>query len=182
MKKILLSFFLVSMAVTVAVGQQSLGDAARQARTQKKAPATIVIEGEGVPPLHSTPSSDSPSANSAASSTAENKATNPSQPKKSASELEKQKSSEWTAKIEAQKKNIELLQRELDVIQREQRLRAAAFYADAGTQMRDQTKYADDSRKEQEQIDTKKKALDDAQQKLADLQEEARKAGAHVAD
>src|SRR5262249_90407 len=94
----------------------------------------------------------------------------------------KLKAEDWNKKIEAQRNEIILLQRELEVAQREQRLRAAAFYADAGTQLRDPAKYADDSRKEQEQIDTKKQALEHAQEKMADLQEQARKAGARVAD
>ncbi len=79
--------------------------------------------------------------------------------------------------IEAQKKEIANLQRELDVAQREARLRSAAYYADAGVMLRDQAKFAEDSRKEQDEINTKKQALDAAQQKLADLQELARKSG-----
>jgi hypothetical protein len=43
--------------------------------------------------------------------------------------------------------------------------------------LRDQTKFAEDVRKEQDEINGKKQALDAAQQKLADLQEQARKAG-----
>ena len=69
------------------------------------------------------------------------------------------------------------MQRELDIAQREAKLRAAALYGDAGTMLRDQAKFAEDSRKEQDEINTKKQALDAAQQKLADLQEQARKAG-----
>ncbi len=54
---------------------------------------------------------------------------------------------------------------------------AAAYYGDAGTMLRDQAKFAEDTRKEQDEINTKKQALDAAQQKLEDLQEQARKAG-----
>jgi hypothetical protein len=43
--------------------------------------------------------------------------------------------------------------------------------------LRDQAKYAEDTRKEQDEINTKKQALDAGQQKLADLQEQARKSG-----
>jgi hypothetical protein len=43
--------------------------------------------------------------------------------------------------------------------------------------LRDQAKYAEDTRKEQAEIDGKKQALDGAQLKLTDLQEQARKAG-----
>ncbi len=97
--------------------------------------------------------------------------------KKDSAETKKQKNEEIKKKIDAVKQEIAILQRELDVAQREGRLRAAAYYADAGTMLRDQTKFAEDSRKEQAEIDTKKEALASAQQKLADLQEEARRAG-----
>jgi hypothetical protein len=43
--------------------------------------------------------------------------------------------------------------------------------------LRDQAKFAEDGRKEQDEINTKKQALDAAQQKLEDLQERARKSG-----
>ncbi len=178
MKKILFSFSMFLIATAVAVAQQSLGDAARKARAQKKAPATIVVEGEGAPQIDNpTSASDSSRDTPASEATAAD-----AKPKKTSAGPEKQKTDDWTAKIEAQKKEIALLQREVDVAAREQRLRAAAYYGDVGTQMRDQAKYAADSRKEQELIDTKKQALDQAQQKLADLQEQARKAGARVAD
>jgi hypothetical protein len=45
-------------------------------------------------------------------------------------------SDEWKKKIAEQKDQIDLLSRELDVLQREYRLRAAAFYADAGNRRR----------------------------------------------
>jgi hypothetical protein len=69
------------------------------------------------------------------------------------------------------------LQRELDVSEREGRLRAAAYYADAGVMLRDQSKFAEDSRKNQEEIDSKKHELETAKQKLDDMEEQARKAG-----
>ena len=69
------------------------------------------------------------------------------------------------------------MQRELDIAQREAKLRAATFYGDAGAQLRDSAKFGEEMRKTQEEMDTKKQALDAANQKLSDLQEEARKAG-----
>ena len=46
--------------------------------------------------------------------------------------------------------------------------------------LRDQGKFVEDSRKQQEEIDAKKQALADAKQKLEDLQEQARKTGITV--
>jgi hypothetical protein len=46
---------------------------------------------------------------------------------------------QWTDKLTSQKEQIDLLARELDVLQREYQLRAAAMYADAGNRMRNQS-------------------------------------------
>lgn len=67
--------------------------------------------------------------------------------------------------------------RELDVLQREYQLRAAAFYADAGNRLRNQAVWDQEDAKYKEQIADKQKELDTAKQKLDDMQEDARKAG-----
>lgn len=186
MKKILFSSLMLLAAAAVAVAQQSsqpssqpsLGEAARQARAQKsRTPATIRLEGDGVivPDSSKNGNLDVPATDIKSSESKDDS-------KKSAADDIKQKTEDWNKKVEAARNEIVLLQRELDVAQREQRLRAAAFYADAGTQLRDPAKYAEDSRKEQELIDTKKQALDRAQEKLADLEEQARKSGVRAAD
>jgi hypothetical protein len=111
------------------------------------------------------------------------KAADATEPVKKDSALErKQKGEELKKQISDQKQQIALLQRELEVSQREGRLRAAAYYADAGTMLRDQAKFAEDSRKQQAEIDAKKQALESGQQRLTDLQEEARKAGLPPSD
>jgi hypothetical protein len=84
---------------------------------------------------------------------------------------------QWQDKIASQKDSIDLLSRELDVQQREYQLRAAAFYADAGNRLRNQAAWDQEDAKYKEQIADKQKALEDAKQKLDDLQEGARKAG-----
>jgi len=171
---------LISLVFTAATtAQQSVADAARKARAQSHpGTATVRLDGDSMPRLATSSStepekakdsgqpSDTKSADAKTASTDQGK----DKPAKS-------KSEEWIKKIEDQKKEIATLQRELDILQREQRLRAAAFYGDAGTQLRDQAKFAEDSRKEQADIDAKKQALNEARQKLEDLQEAARKAG-----
>jgi hypothetical protein len=69
-----------------------------------------------------------------------------------------------------------LLSRELDVLQREYRLRAAAFYADAGNRLRDAGAWDKEDAQYKQQIAAKQKAVDDAKKQLDDLQEQARKA------
>ena len=84
---------------------------------------------------------------------------------------------QWQGKLAAQRDQIELLQRELDVMQREYQVRAAAFYADAGNRLRNSAAWDKTDAQYKQQIADKTKALEDAKQKLDDMQEEARKAG-----
>jgi len=84
---------------------------------------------------------------------------------------------QWGDRIASQKDQIDLLQRELDVLQREYKLRAAAMYADVGNRMRNELDWDKQDAQYKQQIADKQKALDDAKQKLDDLLEDARKAG-----
>jgi hypothetical protein len=84
---------------------------------------------------------------------------------------------QWGDKIAEQQKQIDLLNRELDVLQREYQVRAAAMYADAGNRLRNSADWDKQDTQYKQQIADKQKALDDAKQKLEELQEEARKAG-----
>lgn len=152
-----------------AASQPSLGELARKARTQQKPAAIARYDEESF--RNSAPSAPDDSAKP----DDQNKSAKADQAKPA--DKDKDNQSDWKTKIDAQKNEVAMLQREIDVAQREQRLRAAAFYGDAGTQLRDQGKFADESHKQQEDIDTKKQALEAAQQKLSDLEEEARKSG-----
>jgi hypothetical protein len=84
---------------------------------------------------------------------------------------------QWGDKLAAQKDQIDLTGRELDVLQREYQIRAAAMYADAGNRMRNSGDWDKQDAQYKQQIADKQKALDDAKQKLEDMQEDARKAG-----
>jgi hypothetical protein len=84
---------------------------------------------------------------------------------------------DWKKKIADQKSKVDLESRELDVMQREYRLRAVAVYSDAGNRLRNSGTWDKEDKQYKEQIATKQKALDAAKQQLADLQEQARKAG-----
>ena len=84
---------------------------------------------------------------------------------------------DWKQKIAAQQGKVDLLTRELDVSQREYRLRAAAFYADAGNRLRGSATWDKEDAQYKQQIAQKQKALDDAKKAVDDLKEQARKAG-----
>jgi hypothetical protein len=62
-------------------------------------------------------------------------------------------------------------------LNREYRLRAAAFYADAGNRLRNAGAWDKEDSQFKEQLAAKQKQLDDAKKQLEDLQEQARKAG-----
>jgi hypothetical protein len=83
----------------------------------------------------------------------------------------------WGERIAAQKDQIDLLTRELDVLQREYQVRAAAMYADVGNRLRNSADWDKQDAQYKQKIADKQKALDDAKQKLDDLLEDARKAG-----
>jgi hypothetical protein len=84
---------------------------------------------------------------------------------------------QWQTRIAAQREQIDLMQRELDVMQREYQIRAAAFYADAGNRLRNSGPWDKQDADYKQQIAVKQKDLEDAKQKLDDMEEEARKAG-----
>ncbi len=205
-----LSALFVCTVAMNAVAQQSVADAARKAAASRKAdPNRKVIDNDVVPAMiASTPDNSAVAAEPAKANASSDKAAAPTspaeakdkasadakenagkdgkdvkgkdEPKLTPAEEQKKTADSWKKKVDDQKKEITQLQRELDVAEREARLRAAAYAADAGVMLRDQEKFANDSRKSQAEIDTKRQALADAQQKLQEMQEQARKSGVPV--
>lgn len=139
------------------------GDNASEAKTDDSAAPGDTGEGSAQP----KPSSDSKPADQAG--------TGQKSPEDQAEREAAAK--QWEEKISAQKDAIDLVSRELEVLQKEYQLRAAAFYADAGNRLRNQGAWDQEDGKYKQQIADKQKELDDAKQKLDDMQEQARKAG-----
>ena len=160
--------------------QTNLADYARKVR-KDTAPAKAkpkVYDNDNIPKDDSVsvvgPPAES-AANTAPVENADAKATQDDQAKKQA--LWK----DWQSKINAQRDQIDLASRELDVLQKEYQLRAAAMYADVGNRLRNSAEWDKEDADYKQKIADKQKALDDAKQKLEDLQEEARKAGVPAA-
>ncbi|HKI25434.1 MAG TPA: hypothetical protein VKA07_03870 [Candidatus Sulfotelmatobacter sp.] len=130
----------------------------------------------------STDTASAPTSGDAKAST-DNKATAPAQSAGSAKAPEEDQAAkqavwkQWGEKIASQKDQIDLLNRELSVLQKEYQLRAAAMYADVGNRFRNSTDWDKQDAQYKQQIADKQKQVDDANQKLTDLQEDARKAG-----
>lgn len=177
------AIFVVLVAASAVYGQ-SLGETARKLRQNKPAETSPkIITNDDL--SHAAPPADLAETKSEPANTAD-AAKNPAdengkaeKPKKSDPEIDQAKiDEEWSKTIAAQKQEIAGMERELDLLQRENKLRAASYYADAGTRLRNQQSYAEEDRKYQKDVADKQKALDDAKAKLADLEEQARKAGA----
>jgi hypothetical protein len=176
---------LASQPAPVA-SSQSLADSARSVRKDKKAITPKVYDNDNLPTqdkLSVVGNATQASATApAADASTDQPAADPSKPatiKPGDSKEDRQKVfDEWKGKIDEQKDSINLVARELDVLQREYRLRAAAFYADAGNRMRDSKDWDKEDTQYKQDIADKQKTVDEAKQKLEDLQEEARKAGA----
>jgi hypothetical protein len=184
---ILCGFFTSAMAQQ----SQSLGDYARAVRKQDKKGSPRQFDNDNLPKTDklsvvgnaATEADDKPAKESEATTDAKDtkspdQADSAKSAEKAAADDAKQKANEaWKLKIAAQRSKVDLLSRELDVLQREYRLRAAAFYADAGNRLRDQAAWDKEDARYKQQIGDKQKSMDDAKQQLEDLEENARKAG-----
>ena len=172
--------------------QSSLGDYARKVHKDPNVKAKpkvfdndnlpredkLSIVGEAAPVTAADASADSSSKADAASSGA---AANPAA---SPSDEQSKKLAEWKTwqdKLTAEKNSIDLASRELDVLQKEYQLRAAAMYADVGNRLRNSAQWDKEEGEFKQKIADKQKAVDDGKQKLDDMQEEARRAGVPAA-
>jgi hypothetical protein len=176
-----LALLAIATAAQTSSDTQSLGDYAKAVRKQpvSKAqtgkrfdndnlPADEHISVVGAAPQKETPADSAAKADGAPVDSTE-------QSTKDADR--KAANDDWKKKLQDQKDQIDLNARELDVVQREYRLRAAAMYADAGSRLRNASQWDKEDADYKQKIAEKQKSLDDARQKLEDMQEEARKAG-----
>lgn len=83
-----------------------------------------------------------------------------------------------TAKLDEQKDKVNLLTRELDLLQGEYKLKATDFINDPQQRVQNPNGFAVEGAKYQKEIADKQKDLDAAKATLADMQSDARKAGA----
>lgn len=170
--------------------QSSLGDYARTVRKDPAAkPKAKVFDNDNLPkddklsvvgaPV-TADASDNSTAAPADKATADNKDATAAKPEDD--QAKKQAAWKmWQEKLAAQKDSIDLATRELDVLQREYQLRAAEMYADVGNRLRNSAQWDKQEADYKQKIADKQKALDEAKQKLEDMQEEARKDGVPAA-
>jgi hypothetical protein len=180
----IVSLFLLAAS---AASAQSLGDYARTARKDKAAPAptsrhfdndnlpvndTLSVVGQAPPPASIAGDAGKDTDSKAGAKTADAK----SGDAKAAADKQKA-AEEMKKKIDQQQEKINSLNREIDLDQREERLRAAAYYQDAGTKLRNPVEYNKGQAQNINDAAEKQKSLDAARQQLEQMKEDARKAG-----
>jgi hypothetical protein len=160
-------------ASALASAQAPLGDVARQERSKQKPQAAKTITNDDLPSVDT--SRDVAGSSDSKKDDADSK---DGEKKKDLSASDKMKEMDaWKAKVAAQDAKVKDLDREINLMEREHKLRQAVFYADAGTRVRDERMWFDQERKYQADLSTKQKALAAERNKLDDLKEGARKAG-----
>jgi len=154
---------------------QSLGDAARKARAQKKdsaKPAKVFTNDDvgGLKGTISVVGNGSPQSGT-------DSAAQKSEDKKS-SDSGKEESA-WRAKFAAARRTLAADEKELDILQREFNLKQQQFYTDPTAALKEQHS-REDLNKTQGQIDAKKQAVEKDKQALSDLEDALHKAGGNA--
>ena len=183
MKRISIVFALVALLAvcavaqnsTTATDQSSLADYARKVRkdpSSKTKPK--VYDNDNLPTDDKLSVVGAP-----ATADAQNTAGKPADDGQAKDDQAKKEQGwkDWQDKMTTQKSDIDLASRELDVLQKEYQLRAAAMYADAGNRLRNSGDWDKQDADYKQKIADKQKAVEDAKSKLTDMQEEARKDG-----
>jgi hypothetical protein len=165
---------------------QSLGDAARGTRKKTPTAAKKVYTNDNLPTSGnisvlgpSAPAPDAVGEKAAGEKSADKKAADEaSKPVSEMSPEERTKAEEeWRARFAEQRKKIAQLERELEVAQREYKLKLSGYYFDAGNQLRDPKKWNEEDAKLRAEIAAKEKELAEANDKLEPMREELRRAG-----
>jgi hypothetical protein len=169
--------FCASFGASFAAAQ-SVADAARAARKNKagSAPASRHFDNENLPSGDGV-SVVGPAPSSETKATDENKAAADAAAATAAASDRQKAADEWKEKLDKQKAKIDSLNHELDLDQREMRLRAAAAYSDPAVRGRNAAEWDKQDAQYRTDIESKQKAIEEARKQLDDMQEQARKAG-----
>lgn len=163
---------------------QSLGDVARSNRKSKAHQSTTAhqFDNDNLPYAQQVSVVGPPPAAVAQAEPAKepaNASSSPGETKppeaKTAAPGNKPPAVDSKTRIEAQKQKIETLSKELDIYQREYRLRAVAMYSDAGNRLRNSAQWDKEDAQYKVDLAEKQKTLDSAKQDLKDMEEQARK-------
>ncbi|HUR36826.1 MAG TPA: hypothetical protein VM009_03350 [Terriglobales bacterium] len=178
-KKILFLLVMAALGISTLTAQ-TLADRARELRKDKRTPSANgkVFTNETLN-LRPAPSIGDPKDAKATDTKADPKGeTDEDAPPKATPEEEKAAlAADLKGKIESAKAELATVQRELDIASREEKLRIAQYYADAGNRLRDERRFADEQRKTQQDIVDKQKKVAAATALIENLRNQARRAG-----
>jgi hypothetical protein len=161
---------------------QSLGDVARQVRKNKPPTDTSRHYDNDNIPNEGQVSVVGPEPAAAAADEKKEASASTSADPKAAEADRKQNAENLQKQIDGEKDKIAAIAHELELDQREYRLRAAEFYSDAGNRLRNSADWDKQDAQFKTTIEAKQKELDAAQQQLTDLVEQGRKAGVKEKD
>jgi len=175
------------LAGVAAAQSDSLADAARKHKQQQsgKPVAAKVYTNDNLPATETISTVGAPASDAAAAAPTDGQApADGSTPaakdgaKPADDTKTRQKTWEdWRDKIQKQKASVEQMQKENEEIDRQYKLTSGNYYNSAQQRLFDGAAMAKEDAAYKQQMEQKKKAIDDAKQKIDDLQEEARRAG-----
>lgn len=175
------------LAGVAAAQSDSLADAARKHKEQQagKPVATKVYTNDNLPSTETVSTVGKPiDSNAAAPADGQAAAGDPAAAagkdgsKPADDSKSRQKTWEdWRDKIQKQKAAVEQMQKENEDTQREYRLTTSNYMNSAQQRLYDGAAMAKEDAAYKQQMEQKQKAIEDAKQKIDDLQEEARRAG-----
>jgi len=170
---LVITFLVIGVASSWA--QDSLGDYARKQREKQKpaAPNTKVWTNDDI-------ASVAPAGTDTAQKSEEKAAKGKDAKDKkegSAAEQNAQAAEAFKARVAEQKAKIADIERNLEVAQREYKLRSIDWYTNAGNALLDPKKWHDQEEKYQKEIADRQKQLADERAKLDQIRDEIRKAG-----
>jgi hypothetical protein len=156
--------------------QQSVAEAARKARAEKKAPSkpVKVFTDDDVRNLKGTISVVGGAPPSDAAGKPAETAAAAGQEKSAAAEAKDEAS--WRKKFAGARKTLADDNKELDILQREYNLKQQQFYTDPNAALKQQNS-REDLNKTLDQINAKKQDVEKDKQAIADLEDELRKSG-----
>jgi len=164
--------------------ETSLGNYARNLKKDKKPQAAKKFDNDNLPTndklsvVGAASGASSDSQGTAPNSDQQTAASNKTQVAPGQSQADRQKVyDDWKDKLATQQSQIDSLSHELEITQGEYKLRAAAMYGDAGARLRNQATWDKEDADFKQKIAEKQKAIEEAKQKMNDLQEDARKSG-----
>lgn len=185
-----LALVLVALLISGVASAQSLADAARRNKGQRRSAAQKVYTNDDftssaplIPGstkeggLSTMPEQAPQSSESRAEDQAKATDRDEAEAEETSAEKRAKLIDEWKSKVRDQQKHLAEIEREVNLMEREHQVRVAAYYADAGNQLRDSRKWFEQEKKYEDDHSAKQKELEEAKQKLADMKEEARKAG-----